>query len=609
MLRVLQFLFYGLIAFQSVAGVVPFRGDLAGSQQEAFYLIEEAVLRGNSEALVVARSLFIDAKQTEAVMPWALNTYASVLLMYDSVGKANQLLSDSSLVDWNKQDPWLQDYHRLNLAKLLGFQGNYSLAYQILAGAQPKSQSLLGLKFLQETAENLRYQGKLDQSLIKWYEALKVGEMLADSAEIAFNYCGRGIVRLLQDDLNKSEEDLKKYHEFNLKIGNERNVALALSILGIIRYKRKNYEGSIDLALESYDIRKALGDLKGQGESLNNLSLGYMGLKNWNQALRYLEQAVQLKAQANDHSQMTVILNNIGHCYMNLNQHEKALQYFESALAKGKENGQMGDVLNSIKNIVRLHTKQDDFEKAFRVQKRLIELKDSLSEAQKAEALRELEVSYETNRKEGEITLLQQKQTIITNRWLTLALALFLVIIIGLLIFDNQRRKHRQEKDLLSAEDELQKAELKIMTDLLEHNQQKLSLYTENLLRKNELVEHLEFRLKDVVEKSGAIGEEETKLVADFSSVRILTDDDWEEFKTLFDNVHQGLRERLKKNHGDLTVAEQRLFLLMKLDMSTKEIAKILGVSPESVKKARYRLKKKLVLVDDVLLGDFIKQF
>jgi DNA-binding CsgD family transcriptional regulator len=190
-----------------------------------------------------------------------------------------------------------------------------------------------------------------------------------------------------------------------------------------------------------------------------------------------------------------------------------------------------------------------------------------------------------------------------------LALGLFLAIVIGVLFIDNQKRKHRQEKQLLSAEDELQKAELKIMTDLLEYNQQKLSLYTENLLRKNEIVGQLESKLKSVVENaSGEFGSEE-KLMEDFSGVRILTDDDWEEFKLLFDGVHRGLLERLLISYENLTLAEQRLFLLMKLDLSTKEIANILGVSPESIKKGRYRLKKKLNVLDEQSLQEFISRF
>jgi DNA-binding CsgD family transcriptional regulator len=204
---------------------------------------------------------------------------------------------------------------------------------------------------------------------------------------------------------------------------------------------------------------------------------------------------------------------------------------------------------------------------------------------------------------------LQQDKTIITNRWLTLALGLFLAIIITVLIIDNQKRKHQQEKELLLKEDELQKAELKNMSDMLEFNQNKLSLYTENLLKKNELVGQLESRLKYILDFSSPKTESDKKLVQDFSAVRILTDEDWTEFKTLFNRVHQGLLDRLLSSYHGLTLGEQRLFLLMKLDLTTKEIANILGVSPESIKKGRYRLKKKLQMEESTTLQDFVNSF
>jgi DNA-directed RNA polymerase specialized sigma24 family protein len=269
----------------------------------------------------------------------------------------------------------------------------------------------------------------------------------------------------------------------------------------------------------------------------------------------------------------------------------------------------MADVVRSYANLVKVHQSIKDFEKALIYQSQLLSLKDSLSEVARNEAVTELEVKYETDSKEKEIMLLQQDKTIITNRWLTLALGLFLTIVIGILFIDNQKRNHRQEKKLLVAEDELQKAELKIMSDLLEYNQKKLSLYTENLLKKNELVGTLEERLKESVESSVSVPEEGKKLIQDFSSVRILTEDDWAEFKGLFNSVHKGLLDRLLETFPDLTLADQRLFLLMKLELSTQQIANILGVSPDSVKKGRYRLKKKITADSESLLQDFVNSF
>ena len=111
------------------------------------------------------------------------------------------------------------------------------------------------------------------------------------------------------------------------------------------------------------------------------------------------------------------------------------------------------------------------------------------------------------------------------------------------------------------------------------------------------------------MEGEGRIDEAGQKLIQDFSAVRILTDQDWEEFKDLFNSVHQGLLDRLLRSYANLTLAEQRLFLLMKLALSTKEIANILGVAPDSVKKGRYRLKKKIGIGDATSMQYFVTSF
>ena len=47
----------------------------------------------------------------------------------------------------------------------------------------------------------------------------------------------------------------------------------------------------------------------------------------------------------------------------------------------------------------------------------------------------------------------------------------------------------------------------------------------------------------------------------------------------------------------------------MKLELPTKEIAMILGVSPDSVKKGRFRLKRKLAIEDPITLQSFVRSF
>jgi tetratricopeptide (TPR) repeat protein len=597
------------------AETVPFGGSLKPEFRKIYSELEQATATDSRKALSLSRTLMLTARSTQdEASKWATLTYTYLLLENDSIIKAESILRDSTGNGWNNMSPWLQAYHSLNLASAYGYIGKYAKAEKLYTAHLNTKMELadhpeLNYLLISGWAENLRYQGKLDLSLVRWFEVLDMGESSGDSAQIADAHLGLGTIRFLQNDLGDAQQHIELFHRYYKRIGNQKKMANGLSVLGLIEYQQQHYEESVRISLESYQIRRRIGDTKGQGESLNNLALGYMGLKNWAQAFRYLEQATQMKMQANDLTQMTVILNNMGHCQRLMGNFDRALAYFELALQKGKENGQMGDVVRSYENLIKLHSKTEDFRSAFETQTELTHLQDSIAKAERDEAITELKIKYETDNVEQQLKLLEQEKSLITNRWLSLALGLFMAIIIGLLFIDNQKRKHRQEKELLGKEDELQKAELKIMGDLLEYNRTKLQLYTENLLKKSELVTELEDKVRQSGDHVSENAVDSKKNIKDFTRVRILTDADWAEFKQLFESVHQGLLQRLVSTNQQLTLADQRLFLLMKLNLSTKEIADILGVSPDTVKKGRYRLKKKVGLKDETSLQEFVSSF
>lgn len=85
-------------------------------------------------------------------------------------------------------------------------------------------------------------------------------------------------------------------------------------------------------------------------------------------------------------------------------------------------------------------------------------------------------------------------------------------------------------------------------------------------------------------------------------------DDDWENLKKHFNAVHSGFIEKLIKQHPKLSETEIRHCVFMKLHMQTKEIARILHIDPRSVQASRYRIKKKMNLVESVDLKDYLQK-
>ena len=86
-----------------------------------------------------------------------------------------------------------------------------------------------------------------------------------------------------------------------------------------------------------------------------------------------------------------------------------------------------------------------------------------------------------------------------------------------------------------------------------------------------------------------------------------LTDEDsWQLLEEAFNNVDQEFLSKLKTEFTELSPSELKLCVYLRLNLSTKEIATLLNITPKSVEIKRYRLRKKLNLGSEDHLQDFI---
>ena len=83
-------------------------------------------------------------------------------------------------------------------------------------------------------------------------------------------------------------------------------------------------------------------------------------------------------------------------------------------------------------------------------------------------------------------------------------------------------------------------------------------------------------------------------------------DNNWENFSRYFEEVHKDFNRNVKTKYPEVTANELRLMALLKMNLSSKEIANILNISPEGIKKARYRLRKKLDITTEESLQDIV---
>ena len=89
-------------------------------------------------------------------------------------------------------------------------------------------------------------------------------------------------------------------------------------------------------------------------------------------------------------------------------------------------------------------------------------------------------------------------------------------------------------------------------------------------------------------------------------AMHVDTEQRWESFENHFDLVQSDFYKTVKERYSTLTMVDLELCAYLRLEMSTKEIARQLNLSVRGVETRKYRLKKKLELEKDQDLNKFI---
>ncbi|MDP2424322.1 MAG: inorganic phosphate transporter [Bacteroidales bacterium] len=202
-----------------------------------------------------------------------------------------------------------------------------------------------------------------------------------------------------------------------------------------------------------------------------------------------------------------------------------------------------------------------------------------------------------------------------------LALAALIIVVLIFLFFRQQKLRLKAENDLL------------VQQNQAYHTQKALSDLEVNAIQKaNELLNiKLESKRREFVNIALSITEQREFLERTASTLgEIQKEPDkmqWErklnellimikqkisysnvtpEFYGQIEQMHKDFHLKLENAFPDLTDQEKRLAILLRLNLSTKEISTIMNITPKSVEISRYRLRKKLNLPSGENLSNFI---
>jgi DNA-binding CsgD family transcriptional regulator len=468
--------------------------------------------------------------------------------------------------------------------------------------------------------------GVYDKAFSSFIEALNYYERAKDSIGIAYIHNNLALVMY---SLKKYDDALnyliKSYNYFENKGSYKFIIDIYNNIASLLQMKNLNKE-SLFLLKKAEKI--ALDSL--YYESLpniyNNIGVAFEHMNQNDSAIYYYHKAINFKRQ-NLNINIALMFQNLYNYYLKINNIDSALKYADSAYYYSKKFNGYNIIASSSLDLAKLYEKKNNTDKAYIFLKEYAKWRDSIDIFSSNDVY--FDFIMNNSKKEFEQKMMMMQNRIKLQR--TIQIISLISIILAILVFSisykylkSRNKIINQQKQLLEFEQqqtmlemESQKQQLYIQN--IQHNfikqqlendlaakERELTSITLNLANKIEILNNIQKELSFLLLEYPQISS--NRHINNISQIIKLNINDkniWDTYFYHFEKVYPNFFNNIKKNYN-ITNSELRLCAYLLINLSNKEIARLLYISESSVKMKKNRLAKKFNLSDASELYDFL---
>ncbi len=508
-----------------------------------------------------------------------------------------------------------------------------------------RSQNLGGILTANTRFANL-YDRQNDFETAKEYlakniEIYRQKDTISYAREVDFKFIGSTFFMLSEIDMKQGrynlalKNGLQALEEYRERAKNPLFVADAHTLLGQIEMKLENYGNSIEHFEKAYKVYKDFEDLLWQSDVLRFIGENLMYLDRHEEAIGYFERSIEMSYKNNFQLKEASAYNLMGNAYTNLKKFPEAIKSLNSSLEVyskmdnpteiNKTYASLGllynetgrpdlalpylqkasaisDSIQSLPDKADAHLKKSEsyrqlqsFELALKDYVIYDKLSDSIFNNRKSQQIEEMRAIFDIETKEQQIALqekeidvLEQEAEIGNLQRILLGVGLLLCLL-GIYALRQKLKRNKLEKEKVDTE--------------LAFKKKELTTHALHLAKKNETLENLKQKAQELKASENTSGYQQLIRTINFD---LQDDNNWQNFSKYFEEVHKDFNSNVKTKYPEVTSNELRLMALLKMNLSSKEIANILNISPDGIKKARYRLRKKLDLTTEDSLQDLV---
>ncbi len=464
-------------------------------------------------------------------------------------------------------------------------------------------------------------QGLFQQSLKHHLKANNYYTQANNKTAIAENLLETGMVYYYLRQFSNSEKSyqnaLKIFEKLNLASGK----ANAMGKLGHLCEKKSNFTMALYYQREALKLYKKINDKAGTALILENIGSVYEDREQYKEAFNYFTESLQYNIALGNRKAMVSNYNNLGDIYRKEGDYQQALVYTSKALEEATILKDMFQKSAAYKDLSKTFNLMGDYKKAYENLETGRNIYEEIFNEEGTKQLALMQTLYDIDKKNNEIRLLEKESRYNYSIKAVLLLFIILIVISTVLIISRQRLKIRKNSELIEKnkklhekEQALIKAELqntllkeKQLTSEVQLKTKELTSNALHLIRKNKLLEDLKVDLETINKNGKEDPHKHVKSLIRKVDYSIIQDNEWDDFRKSFEQVHSDFIKELRRYCPELSSTELRLCSLIKLNISSKDIATMMGITHDSLRVARYRLRKKLMLRREESLSAFIQ--
>lgn len=453
--------------------------------------------------------------------------------------------------------------------------------------------------------------GDYPRALYSQQTANQIAHGLQDSFLIAQSRYRIGNIQYKLDLLESARQQYLKSVDIFANLDSLRWVAYVHNAFGILERNENNLQEALRYYQQAYDLLSELGLSDLSAVPLSNIGDIYLLQGRYDEALKIFNKSLAMRQKGGETNNVAIAHLNIGQSLLGLNRHNEALRESRLGLKIARNNGFREVETLGLRDLSDTFKKIGQLDSALHYLEVHLMLNDSLQREENEAQLENLFVAYETEKAQHEaakrkerITLLENEKRIEFFRNYFIISLLVLALIISSAFFI----RNRFLRKLAESELRNQKLEAEQMRHELEGKQKDLTNLALEIARKNEVFTETNEALTQL--QKGDMPPEKKKEIRrliQYNAQQLRINEDLEELQVNIEQVNADFFEKLSLIAPDLTPSEKQLSALIRLNLSTKDIASIRNISPKSVEMARYRLRKKLPISAQDDIHEFVQ--